>query len=160
MAVDPIVSPHGIYIPPSCLSGGSGRSERPAWRSRWFSLVGRAGADFAAASGVSPRSSDHWRLMALGLFGAMRRQAMPDADCRELRVNYGLNGVRFFDSPKAPKRIRGSFSLDRVDPRPDGGEVRVYDVSVESGARDVVVEAQWLVLAWPGAQKTSQGEVG
>jgi acyl dehydratase len=85
--------------------------------------------------------------LSLSLLSRMAADVMLIPDTTKMALNYGLDRVRFLAPVKAGKRVRGHFTLDRVDEKSPGQLLIRQTVTVEIEGEDKpALTAQWLGL--------------
>ena len=85
--------------------------------------------------------------LSLSLLSRMAADAMLIPDTTKMAVNYGLDRVRFLAPVRAGKRVRGHFTLERVDEKAPGQLLMKHNVTVEiEGEEKPALTAQWLGL--------------
>lgn len=83
--------------------------------------------------------------LTLALVSRLLRDAVGAIDGTRMGINYGLNKVRFPSALPAGSRVRGRYTLARVDPV-EGGEQATWTVLVErDGGTKPCCAAEWLV---------------
>ena len=88
--------------------------------------------------------------LSLSLISHLSALAFEIAGCR-MKINYGLNRVRFPAAVSAGARIRGRFMLQSVEDV-EGGVQLIWAVTVEiEGGKKPAVFAEWLVRVYPDA---------
>jgi acyl dehydratase len=86
--------------------------------------------------------------LSLSLLSHLSAQALEISGCR-MRINYGLNRVRFPAAVPAGARVRGRFTLQSVEDV-EGGVQILWAVTVEiEGGKKPAVFAEWLVRVYP-----------
>jgi acyl dehydratase len=86
--------------------------------------------------------------LSLSLLSHLSSLAMEVGGCR-MRINYGLNRVRFPAAVRAGARVRGHFTLQSIQDV-EGSLQLVWAVTVEiEGERKPAVYAEWLVRMYP-----------
>ena len=86
--------------------------------------------------------------LTLSLLSAFGQEALPKIANRRMGVNYGFERVRFLSPVRSGARVRGRFSLVRLERRRANEVLLGYEVTVEieGGAKPALV-ATWLTLA-------------
>ena len=85
--------------------------------------------------------------LSLSLLSRMAADVMQVPDTTKMAVNYGLDRVRFIAPVRAGKRVRGHFTLTRIDEKASGQYLFNHDVTVEiEGEAKPALTAQWLGL--------------
>lgn len=69
--------------------------------------------------------------LTLSLIPMMTYAAVPSIAGATMGVNYGVNKLRFMAPVRSGKRVRGRFTLNAVDARPDGSFQSTVAVTVE-----------------------------
>jgi acyl dehydratase len=88
--------------------------------------------------------------LSLSLISHLSARAIEIGGCR-MKINYGLNRVRFPAPVPAGSRIRGRFTLQSMEDV-EGGVQLEWAVTVEiQGRTKPAVYAEWLVRAYPAA---------
>jgi acyl dehydratase len=83
--------------------------------------------------------------LTLSLLSCLSHQCFEIRGDFKMRINYGLNRVRFPAPVPAGTRIRPSFTLQSLEEIEEGFQV-VWAVTVEAeGARKPVLYAEWVV---------------
>ncbi|MDB5558843.1 MAG: Nodulation protein [Enterovirga sp.] len=91
--------------------------------------------------------------LTLSLLSALGQEALPRIANRRMGVNYGFERVRFLSPVRSDARVRGRFSLARLERRREHEVLLGYDVTVEIEGRDKpALAALWLTLAVLGAE--------
>ena len=86
--------------------------------------------------------------LSLSLLSHLSSLAMEVGGCR-MRINYGLNRVRFPAAVQAGARVRGHFTLQSIQDV-EGSLQLVWAVTVEiEGEKKPAVYAEWLVRMYP-----------
>lgn len=83
--------------------------------------------------------------LTLSMLSAMAYDAQPEVDGEAMSVNYGFDRLRFLAPVRAGARIRGHFTLKRVDERRPG-EVTLswaVEVEIESEPKPALA-AEWI----------------
>jgi acyl dehydratase len=85
--------------------------------------------------------------LTVALLSAMAEDALPPLTGVAMRVNYGLDRLRFLTPVKANARVRGRFALTEAALRGPREWLMRYETSVEieGGERPALV-AQWLTM--------------
>ena len=85
--------------------------------------------------------------LTLSLLSQMAAEAMLRPDNVKMGVNYGLDRVRFIAPVRSGKRVRGRFTLSRMDERNPGQWQFVHNVVVEiEGEEKPALTADWIGL--------------
>lgn len=83
--------------------------------------------------------------LTLSLLSRLSREAFEVAGEFRMRINYGLNRVRFPAPVLEGSRIRATFSVQSVEDIPDGHQV-VWLVTVDvEGSEKPALVAEWIV---------------
>ena len=86
--------------------------------------------------------------LTLSLLSSFWRQAVEMPTGSEMRINYGLNRVRFPAPVPAGSRIRARFGLQAVGDF-DGGVQMIWKVNVEvEGSTKPCLVAEWIVRSY------------
>ena len=86
--------------------------------------------------------------LTLSLLSAFGQEALPKIANRRMGVNYGFERVRFLSPVRSGARVRGRFSLARLERRRANEVLLGYDVTVEiEGGAKPALAALWLTLA-------------
>ena len=86
--------------------------------------------------------------LTLSLLSAFGQSALPRIARRRMGVNYGFERVRFLSPVRSGARVRGRFTLARLERRRADEVLLGYDVTVEiEGGEKPALVAQWLTLA-------------
>ncbi|NNM74709.1 MaoC family dehydratase [Enterovirga aerilata] len=89
--------------------------------------------------------------LTLSLLSAFALDALPPLSGRRMGVNYGFERVRFLSPVRTGARVRGRFTLARLEPRRTNEFLLGYDVTVEiEGSEKPALAALWLTLAVVG----------
>lgn len=102
--------------------------------------------DAERAAVESPyRSTIAHGFLTLSLLSELSREAVDIQGDFKMRINYGLNRVRFPAPIPAGSRVRGRFTLASVDDFKGGGVQVVWNVvvEVEGGVKPALV-AEWV----------------
>jgi acyl dehydratase len=84
--------------------------------------------------------------LTLSLVSRLMREAVRFEPGPRMAINYGLNRVRFPSPVPAGGRLRGRFTLLRVEPAGDGAHQATWAASVEcDGSAKPCCVAEWLV---------------
>jgi acyl dehydratase len=86
--------------------------------------------------------------LTLALLSELSRDALDVTGDFKMRINYGLNRLRFVSPVPAGSRIRARFTLAAIE-RIEGGWQTVWNVvvEIEGGAKPALV-AEWLTRAY------------
>ena len=85
--------------------------------------------------------------LTLSLLSRMAADAMPRPDGVKMGVNYGFEKVRFMAPVRSGKRVRGRFSLLRLEEKKPGQWQFVHNVTVEiEGEEKPALVADWIGL--------------
>ena len=85
--------------------------------------------------------------LTLSLLSQMAAHAMLIPDNVKMGVNYGFDRVRFIAPVRAGKRVRGRFTLARLDEKNPGQLQFVHNVVVEiEGEEKPALTAEWIGL--------------
>ena len=88
--------------------------------------------------------------LTLSLISRLMRSAIRFEGGPRVAINYGLNKVRFPSPVPAGSRVRGRFTLLRVEPAADGAWQATWSAVVEREASDKpCCVAEWLVRYYP-----------
>jgi acyl dehydratase len=128
--------------------------------SRWYTLSQERITEFARITGDpqwihidagrAAKESPYGATIAhgfltLSMLSEMSRDAMEIEGAYTMRINYGLNRVRFPSAVRSGSRVRGRFTVASVDDV-DGGVQVALDCVVEvEGQTKPAVAAQWLI---------------
>ena len=83
--------------------------------------------------------------LTLSLLSQMAAQVMLRPDNVKMGVNYGLDRVRFIAPVRSGKRVRGRFTLTRMDEKNPGQWQFVHNVVVEiEGEEKPALTADWI----------------
>ena len=82
--------------------------------------------------------------LTLSLLSYLSRDVLPVESIR-LRVNYGLNRVRFPAPVKAGSRVRGRFLLQAVKPFEQGADITLNATIEVEGSPKPCCAAEWIV---------------
>jgi acyl dehydratase len=86
--------------------------------------------------------------LTLSLLSAFALEALPPIANKRMGVNYGFERVRFLSPVRSGARVRGRFSLARLERRRANEVLLGYDVTVEiEGGAKPALAALWLTLA-------------
>jgi acyl dehydratase len=86
--------------------------------------------------------------LTLSLLSAFGLEALPPIANKRMGVNYGFERVRFLSPVRSGARVRGRFSLARLERRRANEVLLGYDVTVEiEGGAKPALAALWLTLA-------------
>ena len=86
--------------------------------------------------------------LTLSLLSVFGQEALPQIANRRMGVNYGFERVRFLSPVRSGARVRGRFSLARLERRRANEALLGYDVTVEiEGSEKPALAALWLTLA-------------
>lgn len=87
--------------------------------------------------------------LTLSLLSRLMRDAIRFEPAPRIAINYGLNRVRFPAPVPSGSRVRGRFTLARVDPV-DGGCQATWSAAIErEGSDKPCCVAEWLVRYHP-----------
>ncbi len=86
--------------------------------------------------------------LTLSLLSEMSRDAIDLRGEYRMRINYGLNRVRFPSAVKSGARVRGRFVVGAVDDVEGGVQVTWECVIEVEGQGKPAVAAQWLVRVY------------
>jgi acyl dehydratase len=131
------------------------------WQSPWFTIdQPRINAfadatedhqfihvDPAAAANTAFGGTIAHGYLVLGMLSAMVFAAVPALDGISATLNYGFDRIRFLAPVPAGTRIRGHFTLNRIEDRP--GQLRSFfavHVEMEGKARHALA-ADWITVA-------------
>ena len=85
--------------------------------------------------------------LTLSLLSRMAADAMLRPEDVKMGVNYGFDRVRFIAPVRAGKRVRGRFTLARLDEKNPGQLQFVHNVVVEiEGGEKPALTAEWIGL--------------
>jgi acyl dehydratase len=85
--------------------------------------------------------------LTLSLLSQMAAHAMLVPDGVKMAVNYGFERVRFIAPVRSGKRVRGRFTLTRMDEKKPGQWQFVHNVIVEiEGEEKPALTADWIGL--------------
>jgi acyl dehydratase len=88
--------------------------------------------------------------LTLSLISRLLRDAIRFDGAPRMAINYGLNKVRFPAPLPAGSRVRGRFTLARVEPLAGGASQVTWSAVVESeGSDKPCCVAEWLVRYYP-----------
>jgi acyl dehydratase len=88
--------------------------------------------------------------LTLSLISRLMRSAIRFEGGPRVAINYGLNKVRFPSPVPSGSRVRGRFTLLRVEPASDGAWQATWSAVVERDASDKpCCVAEWLVRYYP-----------
>ena len=86
--------------------------------------------------------------LTLSLLSAFGLEALPPIANKRMGVNYGFERVRFLSPVRSGARVRGRFSLARLERRRANEVLLGYDATVEiEGGAKPALAALWLTLA-------------
>ncbi|MGH9672599.1 MAG: MaoC family dehydratase [Bryobacteraceae bacterium] len=86
--------------------------------------------------------------LTLSLLSLLSRGAFEQRGDYAMRINYGLNRLRFVSPVKAGARIRGRFTLQSAEEIAGGVQtVWAVTVEIEGGAKPALV-AEWITRAY------------
>ncbi len=86
--------------------------------------------------------------LSLSLLSMMAADSFSLGEGFRMKINYGLNRVRFPCAVPAGGRVRGRFTLNKLEPI-DGGYQLTWGVIVElDGSQKPCVAAEWLTRAY------------
>ncbi|HYD57160.1 MAG TPA: MaoC family dehydratase [Burkholderiales bacterium] len=99
----------------------------------------------AARAAASPFGSTIAHgFLTLSLLSHLAERTFSFSD-RRMGINYGLNRVRFTAPLKSGKRVRGRFTLGRLDPLEGNGVQVTWKVTVEiEGEPKPALVAEWI----------------
>ena len=98
-----------------------------------------------ARSGSPYGSTIAHGFLTLSLLSDLSRDAIDIQGDFKMRINYGINRLRFPNAVRAGSRVRGRFTLKSVEDIPGGVQV-TWDSTVEvEGAAKPAVAADWLI---------------
>jgi acyl dehydratase len=87
--------------------------------------------------------------LTLSLLSQMAAHAMLVPDTVKMAVNYGFERVRFIAPVRSGKRVRGRFTLARLDEKRPGQFQFVHNVVVEiEGEEKPALTADWIGLVF------------
>ena len=87
--------------------------------------------------------------LTLSLLSQMAAHVMLRPDNVKIAVNYGLDRVRFIAPVRSGKRVRGRFTLTRLDEKNPGQFQFVHNVVVEIEGEDKpALTADWIGLVF------------
>ena len=69
--------------------------------------------------------------LTLSLIPMMTYASVPGIEGAKMGVNYGMNKLRFMAPVRSGKRVRGRFTLNGIEQRPDGSWQSTVAVTVE-----------------------------
>ncbi|HEX8241252.1 MAG TPA: MaoC family dehydratase [Allosphingosinicella sp.] len=85
--------------------------------------------------------------LTLSLLSRMAADAMPRPEGVKMGVNYGFERVRFMAPVRSGKRVRGRFTLVRLEEKKPGQWQFVHNVTVEiEGEEKPALVADWIGL--------------
>ncbi len=85
--------------------------------------------------------------LTLSLLSRMASDAMPRPEGVKMGVNYGFERVRFLAPVRSGKRVRGRFTLVRMDEKRPGQWQFTHSVTVEIEGEDKpALVAEWIGL--------------
>jgi acyl dehydratase len=85
--------------------------------------------------------------LTLSLLSQMGASAMLVPDTLRMGVNYGLERVRFIAPVRSGKRVRGRFTLQKMEEKKPGQWQFLHDVIVEIEGEDrPALQAGWIAL--------------
>jgi acyl dehydratase len=88
--------------------------------------------------------------LTLSLVSRLMRDALRFEPAPRLAINYGLNRVRFPSPVPANSRLRGRFTLLRLEQTSDGGHQATWSATIEcEGSAKPSCVAEWLVRYYP-----------
>ena len=88
--------------------------------------------------------------LTLSLLSRLMRDAIPFNPAPRVAINYGVNRVRFPAPVTAGSRVRGRFTLARLEPAGDGAWQATWSALLEcEGADKPCCAAEWLVRYHP-----------
>ena len=88
--------------------------------------------------------------LTLSMLSAMAYDAIPLTEA--LSVNYGFDRIRFLSPVPAGARVRGRFTVARIEERAPGETTLHWDVTVEvEGAGRPALAARWLSRRYAAA---------
>jgi acyl dehydratase len=106
-------------------------------------------ADRARADGPYGTTIAHG-FLTLSLVSRLMRDAIRFEPGPRMAINYGLNKVRFPAPLPAGSRVRGRFTLLRVDAAADGAHKATWSAAIErEGSEKPCCVAEWLVRYYP-----------
>ncbi len=86
--------------------------------------------------------------LTLSLLSRMSREAVQVRGEFKMRINYGLNRVRFVSAVPAGARVRGRFRVQSVEDVP-GGVQTLWNITVElEGSDKPALVAEWLTRVY------------
>jgi len=89
--------------------------------------------------------------LTLSLLSQFAAEALPPFPEKAIGINYGFDKVRFLGPVRVGRRIRGRFTLARVEERRAGQIQLVQDCAVEiEGEETPALSAQWITLVAEG----------
>lgn len=83
--------------------------------------------------------------LSLSLLVPLFTEARPELDTVEMGVNYGLNRVRFTGPVRSGTRVRGRFTVERVEDVPGGSQATVGVVVEREDEEKPALVAEWLM---------------
>lgn len=88
-------------------------------------------------------------LLVLSLLPAMLHEATPLVRGTTMSANYGYDRVRFIAPVPVGSRVRGRFTLARIEPRGPGYFMLHYDITIEvEGQERPACSAHWMIARW------------
>jgi len=85
--------------------------------------------------------------LSLSMVSVMAASIIPLVVGAEMRINYGINSVRFLKPVGAGKRVRGLFTLKDLQERGPGQWQSTFAVTIEIEFEDKpALVAEWLML--------------
>ncbi len=87
--------------------------------------------------------------LTLSLLSRMAYEVCPTIAGSKFGVNYGCNRLRFIAPVKNGARVRGRFTLRKLEDQPGGRVLATYDVTVEIEGEDKPALAiEWLTMTF------------
>jgi acyl dehydratase len=87
--------------------------------------------------------------LTLSLLSRMAYQVCPAIAGSRFGVNYGCNRLRFIAPVKSGARVRGRFTLRKLEDQPGGRVLATYDVTVEiEGEEKPALAIEWLTMTF------------
>ncbi|MEN3930513.1 MaoC family dehydratase [Microvirga sp. W0021] len=84
--------------------------------------------------------------LTLSWLTKLGNEVMPALEANEVMINYGFDKVRFVNPVRTGSKIRGHFTLSKVENK-SGGELLTYQTTVEiEGQEKPALIAEWLLL--------------
>ncbi len=87
--------------------------------------------------------------LSVSMLSAMSYSCVPGIIDAHFGLNYGFNRMRFVSPVPVNSRIRGHFTLKKIDKKETGEITMVYDVFVElENQEKPVIVAEWIIKAY------------